>query len=626
MLSTELTPPIDSKRIDRFDAAGAAIRDWHSYSNPHQIRIEHVDLELDVLFEGRVIHGTCILKLRRFDNEEHPLILDTRGLEIALVSFSVDASSFFPASFHLGPSDQIRGAPLTIELPREASYIRIVYSTNPHAHGLQWLNPAQTAGKREPFMFTHSEPIYARTWLPLQDTPQVRVTYNATVRTQPGLIALMSAENHSGERREGPFSFKMKQPIPSYLIALAVGDLLYRPLSARTGVYAEAPLIEKAVWEFSDLEKMMCAAEDMFGPYRWEKYDLLVLPPSFPWGGMENPRLTFVTPTVLAGDRSLVSLVAHELAHSWSGNLVTNATWRDFWLNEGFTVYVERRIVEQVYGRERAEMEAVLGYQNLLNDLSRLKKEDQIMHIDLDSRDPDEGITKVPYEKGALFLRQLDELFGRKRFDRFLREYFNRFAFQSLGTDDFVAYLRGNLLSEEPELQGTIPVDEWVYEPGLPIGAPQPECSSFREVEIQAEQWFRSRLPSYEIDSGGWTTQQWLHFLRSLPNPLSLNQMGDLDDVFHLTGSGNSEVAHQWLLLAIRNRYKPAYSRLREYLLSTGRRKLVRPLYEELAKTSEGRIIATEVYQTARPTYHPITVSAIDAIMKNAATQVVIPS
>src|SRR5688572_15852500 len=432
-------------------AMNLAAQDVHSYAKPSAVRVKHVDLDWDVLFDQKILKGTATLTVERSSQTE-PLILDTRDLKIEKVETSAGGTTYSAGTFTVGATDKILGAPLTIPLPAGANRVRIHYSTSPGASGLQWLAPAQTAGKKDPFMFTQSQAIHARSWIPLQDTPSVRVTYTARVRTPRNLLAVMSAENDAGTPRDGDYSFRMRQPIPSYLIALAVGDLRFRGLGRRTGVYAEPQVIARAASELSDTERMVVATERLYGPYRWGRYDLLVLPASFPYGGMENPRLTFATPTILAGDKSLVSLIAHELAHSWSGNLITNATWRDFWLNEGFTTYLERRIQEAVYGRARAEMEATLGLRDLNEVIASLEDRDEILHIDLNGRDPDEGSNDIPYEKGALFLRHLEETFGRARFDQFLKSYFNHFAFQSITTAQFVDYLNKNLLDKNPAL------------------------------------------------------------------------------------------------------------------------------------------------------------------------------
>jgi leukotriene A-4 hydrolase/aminopeptidase len=594
-----------------------AVKDAHSYSNPQEIRVRHLDLDWEVDFNKKVLNGVAVLSFERAAESDHAqLILDTRALTVSKVEASADGKSFAETRFTLGPSDPILGAPLTIQLPDKANSVRIRYSTSPSASGLQWLEPAQTAGKKHPFVFTQSEAIHARSWIPLQDTPQVRVTYTARVRTPRELLAVMSAENDPGTTRDGDYGFKMEQPIPSYLIALAVGDLRFRSLGGRTGVYAEPAVVDKAASEFADTEKMIEATEKLYGPYRWGRYDLLVLPPSFPFGGMENPRLTFATPTVLAGDKSLVSLVAHELAHSWSGNLVTNATWSDFWLNEGFTVYIERRIIEAVYGRAREEMEASLGRRTLEEELAAFDERDEILHVDLAGRDPDAGFTNVPYEKGALFLRHLEETFGRERFDQFLRGYFDHFSFQSITTEDFVSYLKKNLLEKYPQEAARVPVDEWIYKAGLPKNAPQPQSDAFARVENQARRWLKGEVPLKGIETASWSTQEWLHFLKSMPEDLGRERMAQLDQTFHLTHSGNSEIAFQWLMMVIRNRYEAGYPRLEEFLTSMGRRKFLKPLYEELVKTAEGRTRALAIYRRARPTYHPIAVTTIDEIVK----------
>jgi leukotriene-A4 hydrolase len=589
-------------------------RDLHSYSNPEQVRVSHVDLDLEVIFNRKVLKGTTTLTLER--KGDYPLKLDTRDLKIIKAEASEDGSNFTPVQFTLGESDNILGAPLTIQLPAQATKVRIEYETSPNASGVQWLEPAQTAGKKHPYVFTQSQAIHSRSWIPLQDSPGVRVTYTARIRTPKELRAVMSAEQDPNASRNGDYRFKMTNAIPSYLIALAAGDIAFKPLGARSGVYTEPALLEKAAREFEDTEKMVEATEKLYGPYRWGRYDILVLPPSFPIGGMENPRLTFATPTILAGDKSLVSLIAHELAHSWSGNLVTNATWRDFWLNEGFTTYLERRITEAIYGRDREEMEAVLAKQNLGKDLAEFQDRDEILHVDLTGRDPDEGFTQVPYEKGALFLRHLEETFGRERFDQFLRGYFDHFAFKSITTADFVEYLRKNLLDQSPQLGAKGLVDEWMYKPGLPGNAPQPKSDAFAKIEQQANDWLQGKLPAPRLQTKGWSTQEWLHFLRFLPQQMDQKQLEELDRTFKLTNIGNAEIAHQWLLMAIRNQYETAYPRLEEYLTSIGRQKLIKPLYEELVKTPEGRERAVKIYQRARPGYHPIAVNAVDKIVK----------
>lgn len=591
-------------------------RDYHSHSNPHQVTIRHLHLELNVDFQEEVLHGRAILSLDR-KVPDQPLILDTMDLNITKIEVANDDSDYVATSFSLGSRDPIIGSPLAIDLGDKGNRVRMEYATTSGATALQWLKPQQTAGKQYPFMFTQSQPINARSWIPLQDSPQVRFTYSARIQTPPDLLAVMGAANNPLELGGGEYQFEMPQPIPSYLIALAVGDLSFRSLGVRTGVYAEPSVVERAAVEFSDTEKMMRAMEALYGEYRWDRYDILVLPPSFPLGGMENPRLTFLTPTVLAGDKSLVSIIAHELAHSWSGNLVTNATWSDFWLNEGFTTYVERRVVEELYGRAREEMEATLALANLREEMATLDDNAQTLHIDLKDRDPDEGSTRVPYDKAALFLRQLEEVFGRPVFDRFLKKYFDRFAFTSMTTESFVTYLREDLLDHDLQRANLIPVEEWLYQPGLPTSAPKPHSDAFLRVEAQADKWLKGILNPERLRAEAWTTYEWLHFLKYLPLDLDQATMRQLDEAFDLTNAGNSEIAHQWLLMAIRRSYYVAYPRLATYLESIGREKLIKPLYEELVKTDEGRQRALKIYQVARPTYHPIVIMKLDKLLNS---------
>ena len=591
--------------------------DLHSYSNSREIAVTHVSLDLGADFGRKTLEGSATLAIERRAETAARLVLDTRELDVARTEASADGGSFSGTAFELGESDPILGTPLRITVPTGATHVRIHYSTAPGASGLQWLDPAQTAGKKQPFLYSQSQAIHARSWIPLQDSPGVRVTYDATIRTPPHLVAVMSAESGAsgGAKNPGEFRFEMPQAIPSYLIALAVGDLAFAGMSPRTGVWSEPAVVERAAKEFEDTEQMMQAVEKLYGPYRWGRYDLLVLPPSFPFGGMENPRLTFATPTILAGDKSLVSLVAHELAHSWSGNLVTNATWRDFWLNEGFTVYLECRIQELVFGARRADMEAALEVEALREEMGGLEPRDQILHIDLAGRDPDAGFTQVPYIKGMLFLRTIEKAVGRERFDAFLRGYFGHFAFRSITTGDFLRYLDEHLLGAEPELAQKLRIHAWIHEPGLPGNAVLPVSDALQSVEVAAKAWIEVGRELERIPAADWSTQEWLHFLRSLPRELSMDRMRSLDEAFDLTAAGNSEIAHQWLLMSVRNRYEPADARLEEFLTTVGRRKFLRPLYEELVKTPEGKERAMSIYARARSSYHPISQATVDELL-----------
>ncbi len=608
---------IFSNHASAVDRAGDH-RDSHSFGNPGAVRVVDVELDLSVDFAAKKLRGSATLAVERAAGApaDAPLWLDTRALAIQKVESETAAGVFESAAFELGAVDPILGSRLTIKPLAGSKRVRVAYETSPQATALQWLPEALTSGKKHPFLFSQSEAIHARSWIPLQDSPGVRVTYRAVIHAPAGLTAVMAADSlvKDDEAKQGLFRFAMPMAIPPYLIALAVGDLAFQALGPRTGVWAEPGVLKSAGHEFADVESMVASVERGFGPYRWGRYDILVLPPSFPFGGMENPKLTFATPTVLAGDRSLVSLIAHELAHSWSGNLVTNATWRDFWLNEGFTTYLERRIVEDLYGRDRAEIESTLAMVELREELGQLPEKDQILHIDLAGRDPDDGMTRIAYEKGAFFLRTIEEAVGRARFDAFLKGYFDHFAFQSITTADFRAYLEKQLFAGAAP---PIDLDAWLEHPGLPAGHVEPRSARLTAVDQAAKGWLAGNLRLDQLGSGNWSTQEWIRFLQALPERLTADRMTDLDRVFKLTERGNSEIVHQWLLIAIRNDYKPARSRLESYLTTIGRRKLVLPLYKALATTPEGRKRALEIYSKARPGYHSITTQSVDRLLRD---------
>ena len=589
-------------------APAAAIdlsQDYHSYANPDEVLVTHLNLDLTANFTAKKLIGSVQVTVQRQKENADELILDTRDLTILNVT-----SDGKDVPFELKTADENLGSALHITLPKGAEKVTINYETSPTASGAQWLTPAQTAGKQHPFLFTQAQAVHARSFIPLQDSPQVRVTYTATIRTPKELLAVMSASNDPDTERDGVYEFNMPQPIPSYLIALAIGDLQFKAMGERTGVYAEPSILDSAAAEFEDTESMLIATENKYGPYSWDRYDLLILPPSFPFGGMENPRLSFITPTVIAGDKSLVSLIAHELAHSWSGNTVTNATWRDLWLNEGFTTYLTYRIMEMIYGEDRYNMEAVLGYQDLQADIESLEPADQILAIDLRGRNPDDVFSNIPYEKGALFLREIEYKIGRDNFDKFLLSYFQRFSFKSITTDEFIAYLDATLLQQYADKLDKSRINAWIFEPGIPQGAPVPESDAFVKIDRAREQWLQGNSKANAIATHDWTVHQWLYFLNNMPERLNEKQLAELDAAFSLTSSKNNEIAHSWLMIAVTNQYKPAYERLYSYLTSIGRNKLVKPLYRELSKTPDGKAFAKKAFEEAKPGYHPLTVSA----------------
>jgi leukotriene-A4 hydrolase len=582
----------------------------HSFAKPDVSVVKHLFLDVSVSFEKNEVSGWVHYDLESAVGAER-VILDVKNLEILQVM--IDSAE--TKNWWLGEEKPFMGQALEIEMTDQTKTVSVKYSSV-NSDAIFWLKN----GDKPPFMFTQSQAILARTWLPCQDSPGIRYTYNARVKVDQGLMALMSATNPIALDSTGLYEFEMKQPIPSYLMALAVGDVRYQKLGANTGVYALPEVIESAAYEFEDMQKMLESAEKLYGKYAWEVYDALVLPASFPFGGMENPRLTFATPTILAGDKSLTALVAHELAHSWSGNLVTNATWNDFWLNEGFTVYFERRIMEDVYGKDYADMLSILGRQDLAHTLEEMadQPDDTRLKLTLDNRDPDDGMTDIAYEKGFFFLRTLEKEVGREKLDAFLNQHFSENAFKTITTEIFLTNLKNQLLEGDQSRYEALRIDEWVYQPGLPSNCFEVKSVLFEQVMAQVDS-FNNGVEVSKIDTAGWTTHQWLYFLRNMPERVAFDRLYELDKAYAFTKTGNSEIAAEWFVVAIENGYGNADAALKDFLLKVGRRKFLIPLYSALIKADENdptKNRALEIYNEAKSNYHSVSTNTLDAMLK----------
>jgi aminopeptidase N len=600
-----------------------------SFSRPDLVSMRTLHLQLDADFASRTLAGYAELRLQWHAPGQTSLTLDTRDLQIEKVEIPAPqpprqrgqrGQPWQRVPHQLGTLDPERGQPLTITLPapsgQPVTRLRIHYRTAPQAAALQWLAPEQTLSGRAPFMFSQSESINARSWVPLQDTPALRFTYSASIGAPKGLRVLMGAQasGRKGER----WQFSMPQPIPAYLLALAIGELERRELGPRTAVYAEPGRIEAAAREFADTEKMIAAAEKLYGPYRWGRYDMLVLPPSFPMGGMENPRLTFLTPTMIAGDKSLVDLVAHELAHSWSGNLVTNATWKHWWLNEGFTTYVTARITEVLYGSELATMNLQLEQSEARASLARIEPARQALLTRDADADPEKTYTDggLAYAKGAWLLRTLEQRAGRAVFDPFLRGWFDQHAFQSATTEQFIDYLNTKLLAGHPEIMQQAELDAWLYQPGFPEQAVSAVSERLTRLNLQRQAWLAGTLPSSELKPSAWRAVEWMVFLEDLHAPK--DKLAELDARFHLSASGNREIAFRFLLAAIRANYPDTRPALAEFLHSVGRMKFLAPLYRALLQ--QDAELARQSYAANKARYHPVTQKSLERIFAKAAT------
>jgi leukotriene-A4 hydrolase len=575
--------------------------DPHSYVDSDQEPPRHLRLALSVDFEDRLLRGTATFVLA--ERHAGPLDLDTKGLTVHAVQ--TEAGDAVP--FELGPEEPVLGRRLRMVPPTGARELRIRYETSPEALALQWLAPPQTEGGRHPFLFSQCQPIHARTLVPVPDSARVRFTYEAAITVPKALTAVMSAG--PAGTQEGPpgtrtFLFAMPQPIPAYLLALAVGRLESRDLSPRSRVWAEPETVGAAAHEFAGIEAMIVTAESLFGPYAWDRFDMLVLPPSFPYGGMENPRMTFLTPTLLAGDRSLVDVVVHELAHSWTGNLVTNATIDHFWLNEGFTVWAERRILEALHGQEVAILGWAIGEAALTSSLERFGANSPFTRLrtDLAGMDPDDAFSAIPYEKGSRFLALLEQTVGRERWDRFMRDYVGRFRFTSITTEEFLSFLDGKL----PGASATVDARRWLYEPGIPANAPVFRSPSLEGLTALAEGWPAGRRPPPE-EAARWGPSELLVYLQHLPRQLDAGSCRWLDEHLQLTGRGNYEILAEWLAIAAGSDYERVFPRLREMLTRVGRMKYLRPLYTALGRHRRTRALAREVFAQASPRYHALS-------------------
>jgi leukotriene-A4 hydrolase len=609
------TGPDQADRMVSPVLATMEARDAYTFARPEIARVTHLDLDLELDFRAQTVAGTATLDIAAAPGAEE-IILDSKGLQIS----EITAADGARLAYTIGDAVEGKGEPIKVQIG-DARRITIDYTSAPQADALQWLAPEQTAGGEHPFVFSQGQAINNRTWIPTQDSPGIRQTWKARITAPAPLDVVMSGivqgepSDLGGGRRA--FAFEMDKPVAPYLIAIAAGDIDFRALGPRSGVWAEPATLDRAAAELVDTEAMIDAAEALYGEYRWGRYDMIVLPPAFPYGGMENPVMTFLTPTFIAGDRSLTGLVAHELAHSWSGNLVTYASWRDGWLNEGVTSYLENRISEVVFGETRAAQERALSYAAVAETVGELGSQSpQTTLRTPDALDPLNYDSSITYDKGALFLHTVESIVGRERFDPWLRSWFDRHAFEPATSAMFLADMRENLIGKDPALERRLMLDHWVYGTGIPANAARPDAQAFATVDAAVRTYSADR----SVDAGAWndwSTAEQMRFLQSLPDTLSHQELGQLDRQLRLSTTGNNEIKFLWLEAALRNRYDPAVTQAATFLTTVGRNKFVEPLFKALVREGEwGLPIAREIYDRTRTSYHAFTRGKIDRVME----------
>ncbi|KRD10876.1 aminopeptidase [Flavobacterium sp. Root901] len=602
---------IACQKKEQTEKTTAAV-DEHSYSKPALAVAKHLDLDIKVDFDTQTISGKASWTIDNI-SKGNEIIFDENTLNITKVTLGDNEKE---TKFELGKDVEFHGKPLHITIEPNTTKVNIYYSTTKDAVALQWLKPEQTADKKKPFLFSQGESVWSRTWIPCQDSPGIRFTYNAKVTVPKDLLAVMSAVNPQKKNDTGVYTFKQDKAIPSYLMAIAVGDLEFQSIDQRTGVYAEPSMLKKSAWEFAELGKMVVAAEKLYGPYRWGRYDVLVLPPSFPYGGMENPNLTFLTPGVIAGDRSLTSLLAHELGHSWSGNLVTNATWDDIWLNEGFTTYVEHRIGEAIFGKKEFDMQNVITRKELVDNVAEFGKTnpDTRLKVTLTGRNPDDGISLIPYVKGYAFLRVIEDAVGREKFDVFIKNYFDAHAFKSITTEDFVKYLNENLIKGDKALADKIKLDDWIYKPGIPSNITPVSAADFDVIDKIQKSWRETGVKG--LSKNITTTTEKQYFIDHLPTDITPKEMEELDNEFSFTKGVNFIIKRQWFVQSLIHQYKLAYPAIEQFLIGISRTGSVMMLYKEMVKTPQGKVWAKQVFEKAKSGYHATTIQAVEGILK----------
>ncbi|KKZ59642.1 leukotriene A-4 hydrolase [[Emmonsia] crescens] len=594
-------------------------RDPNTLSNYNAFRTTHTTVNFDILFDKQQLTGNVIHQLKSLTNSEsREVILDSSFLNIHHVK--VDGKQ---NKFELLPRQEPYGSALKIPLAEGVALgktvdIDISVETTEKCTALQWLTPAQTSTQKHPYMFTQCQAIHARSIFPCQDTPDVKAVIDFNITSPLPVIAsgvpIRDSSSPSSESNNKVYKFHQKVPIPAYLFAIASGEIAEAPIGPRSRVAASPDKLDECKWELeADTEKFMQAIDKIIFPYIWGEYNVLILPPSFPYGGMENPIFTFATPSLISKDRQNVDVIAHELAHSWSGNLVTNASWEHFWLNEGWTTYLERRILAAVHGEPYRHFSAIIGWKALTESVERFGNDHEFtkLIVDLKGKDPDDAFSSIPYEKGFIFLFYLENLIGKGKFDRFIPHYFTKYKELSLDSYEFKSTILDFFSSdsEAHALLTSLDWDKWFYGPGLP---PKPDFdTSLVDIVYDLAQKWRitpeSGFTPAATDVKGLTANQLVVFLEQVllfEKPLSAEQSKLMGDVYGLVKSENAEVSNLYFQVGLKAGDKGIIEPTATLLASIGRMKYVRPLYRALEKLD--RNIAIEIFEKNKDFYHPI--------------------
>lgn len=584
--------------------------DPHSFAQPNEAKATHLQWSGQVDFASKTIIAKASWMIQS-QKKADTIVFDTYGLDIQKVTIDDQQET----GWVLDTPDPILGSALRIAIKPGTQMVHIQYRTASQAKGLQWLDAAQTGDKKHPFLFSQGQAILTRTWLPCQDSPSLRFSFDATVSVPAGLMAVMSAPNSQQHSTDGLYRFSNSQPIPSYLFALAVGDFSYKAFDGRSGIYAEKSTLDVAWQEFANLPPMIKAAERLFGKMPWQRFDVLVLPPSFPFGGMENPMIMFAAPTLIAGDRSLTNLVAHELAHTWSDQLVRIASWEDFWLNEFFTNYIERRIIEEIEGSSYTEMMESLSNLELEKTLESagLTGQSLVLVPDLDGKDPDQVLGATQYLKVAALMMHMESSLQKKNIDRWIRQQLREGEGKVYTTQSFVQSHQNELFSNENFNEAHL--NTWFYEQQLPKNYQRRISTRFASVEAVASQWLQGEEISL-LPTGGWSVYEWMYFLRIInQGQLAQSRLSELDQALLLSNSGNAELQAVWLQLALQHNYLEVLAAVEKYVAKTGRRKLLLLVYKALWSNEQTRDTALLWFQKYGPMYHQVARNSISEIL-----------